>query len=150
MVWFPLACTFDAYDLRTAAPLSTATRAAVKPTVLATLIYLLIPFLTPALPASRLTLAGFPFLLISLLVAARGLYVLGLAPPFFHHPALIIGAGWAGLSIAQVMAQHGDEVHQSWDSWMTMPADRETVSSSGDGGRHHNELNAQTRTPHCV
>lgn len=71
MVWFPLACTFDAYDVRTAARLSTATGTVVKAAVPATLIYLLIPFLTPPEPTSRQTLAGFPFLLISLLVAGE-------------------------------------------------------------------------------
>ena len=108
ILWFPLACAFDAYDLRVAGRMSTAAMAVLKAGLLTALIYLLIPFLTPMLPTRRLALVAFPLLVIALLLVGRGLYVLALAQPLFHRRALIIGAGWAGRTIAQALFQHGD------------------------------------------
>ena len=108
VLWFPLAHAFDAYDLRVAGRMSTAAPAVLKGGLLTALIYLLIPFLTPALPARRLALAAFPVLAIALLLAGRGLYVLVLAQPFFQRRTLIIGAGWAGHTILKALLQHGD------------------------------------------
>jgi len=96
LLWLPLAYAFDAYDLRVAGRMSTAAPAVLKAGLLTALIYLLIPFLTPTLPPSRLALGAFPLLVIALLLAGRGLYVLALAQPFFQRHTLIIGAGWAG------------------------------------------------------
>jgi len=112
LLWFPLAYAFDAYDLRVAGRLSTAALAVLKAGLLTALIYLLIPFLTPMLPTRRLALAAFPLLVIALLLVGRGLYVLALAQPLFHRRALIIGAGWAGRTIAQALTEHGDGTFQ--------------------------------------
>jgi len=112
VLWLPLAYAFDAYDLRVAGRLSTAALAVFKAGLLAAVIYLLIPFLTPALPSSRLALGAFPVLVIILLLAGRGLYVLALVQPLFHRRALIIGAGWAGRTIAQALAENGDGTYQ--------------------------------------
>jgi exopolysaccharide biosynthesis polyprenyl glycosylphosphotransferase len=112
MLWLSLAYAFDAYDLWVASRPSTAAPAVLKAGLLTALVYLLIPFLTPALPSSRLALGAFPMLVIVLLLAERGLYVLAAVQPFFHRRALIIGAGWAGRTIAQALAEKGDGTYQ--------------------------------------
>jgi len=109
VLWLPFAYAFDAYDLRVAGRLSTAAPAVLKAGAITVGVYLLIPYLPPALPPSRLALFAFLLFTFILLVAGRGLYVLALAQPFFHRRALVIGAGWAGRTVAQALAENGDE-----------------------------------------
>jgi len=112
LLWLPLAHAFDVYDLRISGRLSTAAPAVVKAGMLTFLLYLLIPFLTPALPTRRMILAAFPLSLLVLLLAGRGLYALILTQPAFQRRALVIGAGWAGRTMAEVLAEHGDGTYQ--------------------------------------
>jgi len=111
-IWLPLAHAFDVYNLRTAARMFTSAAAVTRPALLTALIYSLIPFVTPALPHRRLELVALPLLLTALLVAGRGLYVLVLGQPQFGRRALIIGADWAGQTIAEALAVQGDGVYQ--------------------------------------
>jgi len=111
-LWLPLAHAFDAYDLRVAGRLRTAAPAVLKAGAVTCAIYLLIPYLPPALPASRLSLFSFFLFTFSLLLTGRGLYTLALTQPLFQRKALIIEAGWAGRTIAQALAEHGDGTHQ--------------------------------------
>lgn len=111
-LWLPLAYAFDAYDLRVAGRLSTTALAVLKAGLLTALIYLLTPFLTPTLPPRRLALAAFPLLVVALLLAGRSLYVLALGQPLFQRHALIIGANWAGRTIAQALSEHSDGMYQ--------------------------------------
>lgn len=108
LLWLGLAHAFDLYNLRTAGRLPAAASAVLKAGVPTAVIYLLIPFVTPALPSSRLELIAFPVLLIGLLLATRGFFALVLAQSFSHRRALIVGAGWAGCSIAEALVEHGD------------------------------------------
>jgi len=112
ILWLPLAYAFDAYDLRVAGRMSTAALAVLEAGLLTAIIYLLIPFLTPMLPTRRLALAAFPLLVVVLLLAGRGLYILVLGQRLFHRRALIIGAGWAGRTIAQALTEHSDSTFQ--------------------------------------
>jgi len=100
-LWLPLAHAFDAYDLRVAGRFRTAAPAVLKAGAITCALYLLIPYLPPALPTSRLSLFSFFLFSFFLLLAGRGLYTLALAQPLFQRRALIIGAGWAGRTIAQ-------------------------------------------------
>jgi lipopolysaccharide/colanic/teichoic acid biosynthesis glycosyltransferase len=111
-LWLPLAHAFDAYDLRVAGRFRTAAPAVLKAGVITAVVYLLIPYLPPALPTSRFSLFAFPLSILILLLAGRGLYALALAQPLFQRRALIIGAGWAGRTIAQALAEHGDGTYQ--------------------------------------
>ncbi|MFB0535399.1 MAG: sugar transferase [Anaerolineae bacterium] len=133
ILWLPLAYAFDAYDLRLAGRFSMAAPAVLKAGLLTVLIYLLTPFLTPVLPARRLALAAFALLVIALLLAGRGLYVLALAQPFFHRRALIIGAGWAGRTVAHAFFQHGDGTYQVVGFVDDDPDKQETVIITTDG-----------------
>jgi len=103
ILWLPLAHAFDAYDLQVAGKLSKIVPALLKAGVISCGIYLLIPYLTPALPASRFTLFSFfvfPFLF---LLAGRILYLLILTQPFFNRRALIVGTGSTARTIAQAI-----------------------------------------------
>ena len=111
-LWLPLAHAFDAYDLRVAGRFRTTAPAVLKAGAITCALYLLIPYLPPALPTSRLSLFSFFLFSFFLLLAGRGLYTLALAQPLFQRRALIIGAGWAGRTIAQALAEHGDGTYQ--------------------------------------
>lgn len=112
LLWLPLAYAVDAYDLRVSRRLSTAAVAVLKAGILTALVYQLIPVLTPPLPHSRLGLAMLPLLVVALLLVGRGLYVVALVQPLFNRRALVVGAGWAGSTIAKVLDEHGDGTFQ--------------------------------------
>lgn len=108
VIWLGMAHTFDAYEPRITTRLGASLRAVLKAGVITSLIYLLIPYITPPLPTSRLGLLTLPLLMIGALLAERYLYALILPSPVFQHRVLIIGAGRAGCTIARVLAA-GDE-----------------------------------------
>ncbi|MDH7486889.1 MAG: sugar transferase [Anaerolineae bacterium] len=113
LLWLALAQALDAYDLRVASRFSSAAQAVGKAALVATLIYAFVEFFWGTdMPLRGLALPLFPLLAIVLLLAGRGLYVLALFQPRFCRPTLIIGAGWAGQAIAQVLAEHGGSVYQ--------------------------------------
>jgi len=107
-VWLSLAHAFDAYDLRVASRFATAAPAVIRAGLLTSLIYYLLrpPFvetgfhhLLLVLPAAGLS--------IGLLLVGRGLYVAALSQPPFSRRAIIVGAGWAGRTIARTVAEQG-------------------------------------------
>jgi len=112
LLWLLIAQTFDAYDLRVAGRFSSSAVAVLKAGLITTGMYLLIPYVTPALPTSRSALLAFPLLAVGALLAGRGLYRVVLNQPALCRRALIIGAGWAGRTIAEALAEHGDGTYQ--------------------------------------
>ncbi|MDW8103328.1 MAG: sugar transferase, partial [Anaerolineae bacterium] len=108
LLWLPVAQAFDAYDLRVARRFPSSALAVLKAGLVTCGVYLLIPYITPVLPASRSALLAFPLMAIGALVAARGLYRVALGQPALQRRALIIGAGWAGRTIAEALAEYGD------------------------------------------
>ncbi len=106
-LWLLLAHVSDAYNLRVAGRLSTAAAAVAKAGLLTAIAFDCLPLLTPSLPASRLALVAFPLLAVGLLVAGRSIYVLALTRPPFQRRALIVGAGWAGRTLAETLANWG-------------------------------------------
>lgn len=107
LVWLPLAFAVDAYDLQVARRMPANAVAMLKAGLIATVVYQLIPLVTPPLPPSRLGLVTLPLLAVLLLVAGRGLYVLVLGQPMFQRRVLVVGAGWAGVTILHSLAAHG-------------------------------------------
>jgi len=101
-----LACVFDAYDLRVAGRMSTAASALSKAGLFIIIACLPILHLTSALSSRHAGVVSFPLLVIVLLLAGRGFYVLVLIQLFFQRRVLIIGAGWAGRSIVQTIKEH--------------------------------------------
>jgi len=68
--WFPLAYAFDCYDPKIVGRFSETAKARIKTGLVASFIYLLIPFLTPPLPSSRLLFLSLPLFLLGLTIAA--------------------------------------------------------------------------------
>jgi len=112
VLWIPIASTFEAYDLKMASRFATSVASVAKSAVLTLAVYQLIPYVTPMLLHSRLTL-GLSFVLsLALLTAGRGLYAFALAQPLFQRRAIIVGAGWAGRTILEALRENGDGSYQ--------------------------------------
>jgi len=112
VLWMPIASTLDAYDLKNASRFSSSGVCAAKCALLTLIVYLLFPYITPALLHSRLTVGLFFVLSLTLLAAGRGLYAFALAQPLFQRHALIVGAGWAGRTILEALRENGDGSYQ--------------------------------------
>jgi len=112
LLWLLVAQAFDAYDLRLAARFSSSALAVLKAGLVTCGVYLLIPYITPSLPSSRSALLAFPLIAVGALVAVRGLYWVVLSQPALRRRALIIGAGWAGRTIAEALAEQSDGTYQ--------------------------------------
>jgi len=108
ILWIPIAPTFDAYDLKKASRFATSTASVAKSAILTLVVYLLIPYVTPALLHSRLTLGLFFVLSMTLLTTGRGVYAFALAQPLFQRRTVIVGAGWAGRTILEALRENGD------------------------------------------
>jgi len=112
LLWLLIAQTFDAYDPRVAGRFSSSARAVLQAGLITVGVYLLIPYVTPPLPTSRSSLLAFPLITMGALLASRGLYRAVLTQPALCRRALIIGAGWAGRTIAEALAEQGDGTYQ--------------------------------------
>jgi len=112
-IWLPLAHAFDAYDLRVSSRFTTAAPAVVRAGLLTTVVYYLLrpPFVEAGVNHLLLVLAGCT-LTVVLLFAGRGLYVAALFQPPFNRRSLIVGAGWAGRTIARTIAEQGGGMYQ--------------------------------------
>jgi exopolysaccharide biosynthesis polyprenyl glycosylphosphotransferase len=104
-LYLAVAHAFDAYEPQVAGRLAASIPAVARAGFLTSVLYLLIPRLTPALPGSRVVLVSFPLLVIALLVLGRRLFTWVLPRPAYERQALIVGAGWAGRSVAQALLQ---------------------------------------------
>lgn len=106
-IWFLLAYGLDLYDLQAASRFTQSLPTLLLAGLITTLLYTFIPFLTPALPASRLYLAAFPLAGLVFLTVGRFAYTRALSQPVFRQRALIVGAGWAGQTIARAISSMG-------------------------------------------
>jgi exopolysaccharide biosynthesis polyprenyl glycosylphosphotransferase len=107
LFWFAPALWLNVYDLQMAAtPLASTARAS-SAMLITTVIFLLAPRITPSLPHSRLELLTLPMLATAGIVAWRFGYARVLAQPAFSQRALVIGAGAAGMHLAQTLASLG-------------------------------------------
>ncbi len=104
-LWLVVAYTFDAYEPQVAGRLDISVPSIIRSGLLTSILYLLIPRLTPALPGSRVALVSFPLLVVVALFLGRRLFTWVLPRPAYERQALIIGAGWAGRSVAQALVQ---------------------------------------------
>jgi exopolysaccharide biosynthesis polyprenyl glycosylphosphotransferase len=108
LIWLLVAPTFDAYNLKKAARLPESVSCVIKSALLTLLLYFLIPYITPHLVRSRLTMGLFLTFSLSFLCFGRALYAVLLVQPLFSCRALVVGAGWAGRTILQALKEHGD------------------------------------------
>lgn len=98
-VWLAVAFLLGSYALRRAARLTTGTATGAATALIAAVVYLLIPYVTPPLPTSRLALLVLVGAMVGSVMAWRALYALVLVQPALRRKALIIGGGWAGRTI---------------------------------------------------
>ncbi|HVI86066.1 MAG TPA: hypothetical protein VNA86_12170, partial [bacterium] len=106
-IWLAAAHAVDLYETRIAGRFVTSLPAVAKAGLVTVFLYLLVPYITPALPTHRIMLVSFPLLLISTVILGRCIYMLVLPKPAYERHALIVGAGWAGRTIAQAMLENG-------------------------------------------
>ncbi len=102
VVWSVAALFFDIYDLARAASTMTIARSASAAAVATTLIYSLIPNLTPTL-LNRTQIFVFIGLGWLGIVAWRVAYSQFFIQPQFRQRALVVGAGWAGRTLVEAM-----------------------------------------------
>lgn len=105
------AWALDAYEPRVIARFSTSARVTLFAGLASTGLYLLIPYVTPPLPASRFQLFALPLLVSALLLASRGFYAVLLTRQAVGRRVLIVGAGWAGRTLAEAMTDDGDRFY---------------------------------------
>ena len=112
LIWLIMAPTFDAYEPRIARHLGPSVGAAVKAGLLTSVLYVIIPYVTPPLPASRFELVMFPFLISAVLAAERTIHTFVFPRPAFRQPTLILGTGRAAHLIAEALAEVGDDSYR--------------------------------------
>jgi len=104
-VWLAASLLLGAYDLRRASRLKEGVATGAVTSLAVAIIYLLIPYVTPALPTSRLSLMIFFGAMVGTVAAWRAVYALVLVRPGFRRRALVVGAGWAGETIVNAIAR---------------------------------------------
>ena len=102
-VWLVCGFMLECYNLTRAADAVSSTSRAAAAVAVTWLIYLLIPYVTPALPTSRLDVVAFPVLALAGVASWRTAYARVLVQPGFHQRGLVIGAGWAGRTLVSTM-----------------------------------------------
>ncbi len=108
VMWLLMGSLFGVYDLaRAASPLRSAWVAG-RTALLTSGLYLLIPYLTPALPTRRIYLFAFPLLATVGISLWRLLYATVFAHPGFRQRALVVGAGTSGNLLAEAIHSSQD------------------------------------------
>ncbi len=105
--WALAASVAELYDLRLAARLPAGPIRAALAVVTADALYLTLPYVTPHLLPSRLTLLWFVGTTTVFVAAWRAFYALILVQPSFRHPVVIVGAGRAGREVLAAMRDRG-------------------------------------------
>lgn len=110
LVWALAALFFDLYNLARSASTFAIVRSASIAISVTVLVYSLIPSLTPSIER-RSQIFIFAGLALGLVVGWRVLYSQLFVQPFFHQRALVVGAGWAGSTLAEAMQTHSDDAN---------------------------------------
>jgi exopolysaccharide biosynthesis polyprenyl glycosylphosphotransferase len=104
-LWILWAVFFNCYDLPRSADASQSAWSAGRAAMLTALTYLAVPFLTPHLPASRLSTYLFVGLVTISVPWWRILWAVLLSQPTFQERLLIVGAGESGTALARELAK---------------------------------------------
>ena len=103
VVWWLVSHLLESYDLARAASAPHSILSAAPAAALTILIYQAIPVVAPPLAARGLILLALALATTSIALW-RGLYALFLMQPSFEVRVLVLGAGWAGRSLAAALA----------------------------------------------
>lgn len=101
-----LATVNDCYDLKVASDLTSIAWALVRVTVEMLLAYLALYFFSPPASLPRHIIGFFSLILPASLLVWRWLYITVFTHPGLRRRAIIVGAGWAGQTIALVIHEH--------------------------------------------
>lgn len=105
VVWLGCALVLGCYDLACAGSALRSVWRAGLAVVSTWILYLLIPYVTPDLPSSRLGVLVFPLAAFSLIATWRIAYATLFVRPSFQQSAIVVGAGWAGATLAQTLRE---------------------------------------------
>jgi exopolysaccharide biosynthesis polyprenyl glycosylphosphotransferase len=103
ILYFILASVNDGYNLKVAADVFPSAFTILKVTVEILLVYLVVYFLSPPRSLPRHVMGFFSLICPSLLLIWRWLYIVVFTARQFRRRALIVGAGWAGRTIARAI-----------------------------------------------
>jgi exopolysaccharide biosynthesis polyprenyl glycosylphosphotransferase len=108
-IWLVVATLFNIYDLAKAASAVHSIWATAATALVTLTAYLLIPFLTPTLPARRTQIVVFYLAALAGLAIWRFLYASVFTQPTFRHRALVVGAGWSGRTLVEAIHETESE-----------------------------------------
>ena len=106
VLWGVVSTVLDVYDLARSASTTSIMASAGLAALLSALLYLAIPWLTPAVLTRRYAL-GFVLLTASTVIAWRVLYAQALVQPAFRRRALVLGAGEPAQALIRALKQAG-------------------------------------------
>lgn len=106
-IWLLTGSVFDIYDLRTSSQFSSVIKTVLITSLISATIFLLIPFITPTLPTSRLMIALYFFLISSLPLAARLIYIKILTQPEFSKRAVLLTDQHKDEELIKILANKG-------------------------------------------
>jgi len=102
IVWCISALFFDVYDLARAASTTNTVTSAGSAALVTVLVYILIPWFSPPLE-SRTLIFVFAILAWLGIVGWRIAYAQFFVQPWFKRRALVVGAGWAGRTLEEIL-----------------------------------------------
>jgi len=105
LLWFVAAAVLDTYDLKIASSPYAGPFRTLKTLLPVAVAYFLVPVISAPLTRSRLSWALFLSVATVGLVLWRVAYAQVLAQPIFRYKALIVGAGWAGQTLARAVRE---------------------------------------------
>jgi exopolysaccharide biosynthesis polyprenyl glycosylphosphotransferase len=107
ITWFVSAFLFECYNLAIAARVPRSLTRISCAAITTSIVYSMIPYITPSLPSSRFAAAMFPILLLVSLVAWRITYARVFVSPGFQQRVLIVGTGRVGRTLAHAIHDMG-------------------------------------------
>lgn len=110
--WLVVALLLDAYNLRRSSQPAQGMLVGTGTALLAGLVYLSIPYVTPPLLASRLSAFGFLVAVGGAVGLWRGVYAAVLSQQPFRSRVLIVGAGWSGQTILEAIHTYAPAEYQ--------------------------------------
>jgi exopolysaccharide biosynthesis polyprenyl glycosylphosphotransferase len=112
VLWWVVAHLADLYDVATAARQLESLRRVMLAGLSLLVVYLVVYFFLPPGGSPRLFILFFVGLALVGLLLWRWIYTTVFTMPRFRHRVLIAGAGWSGVTIAQVLAEHRGRDYQ--------------------------------------
>lgn len=111
-LWFFIGYFSEVYDIKKAGQFRTALLSTFSTGLLVTLIFNFVPYIPPRLPPSRQPLLIAIFLPVLFLILGRVIYLTIFTQARFRRKLVIVGAGWAGHTIYQVLVESAQTLYE--------------------------------------